>query len=169
MKMTSAQAAKELKKLNDQYDALIDREKKVSVFTVATQEEVESVRPEYDYEGTQEALKRIEGKIRSLKHAINCFNLNQVVPGFDMTIDQMLVYIPQLTRRKKRLDEMRSRLPKERVKERFGRPSALVEYNYSNYDIKQAEEEYMLTVDELAKAQTALDTVNTSVLFEVDY
>ena len=30
-----------------------------------------------------------------------CFNTAQSVDGFNMTIDEMLVYIPQLTQRKK--------------------------------------------------------------------
>jgi hypothetical protein len=42
-----------------------------------------------------------------------------------------------------------------------------VEYNYSNYDIEQAEADYEKAADELARAQTALDTVNTTVEFEV--
>lgn len=60
-------------------------------------------------------LRELEDKIRKVKHAINQFNLTQDVPGFNMTIDQMLIYIPQLTARKNKLNRMRSRLPKERV------------------------------------------------------
>ena len=44
------------------------------------------------------------------------FGLDWTTPDMDSytTIDQMLVYIPQLTARKKKLDYMRRRLPKER-------------------------------------------------------
>ena len=45
----------------------------------------------------------------------------QVVDGFGITIDEMLVYIPQLTKRKIKLLKMKSRLPKERVEEQYGR------------------------------------------------
>ena len=85
-----------------------------------------------------------------------------------MTIDQMLIYIPQLTARKKKLDGMRSRLPKERVKEAFSRGSNIIEYSCSNYDIPQAEADYHTVSDELARAQNALDTANTTVHFEAD-
>ena len=81
-----------------------------------------------------------------------------------MTIDQMLVYIPQLTARKRKLDKMRANLPKERI---TAFSSNFVEYNYSNYDIDKAEADYEKATDELARAQTALDTVNTTVTFEV--
>lgn len=169
MKMTSAQAAKELRKLNDQHEALLALENKAREFTAAIQEDVEGVRPEYDYEKFQRELSELEGKIRKLKHAINTFNLAQEVPPFGMTIDQMLVYIPQLTARKKKLDYMRKKLPKERESNGgFGRSSNIVEYKYANYDIKRVGEDYEAAADELARAQNALDSVNTSVEFEVE-
>lgn len=85
-----------------------------------------------------------------------------------MTIDQMLVYIPQLTARKNKLNRMRSRLPKERVQGGMSRMSGIVEYEYSNYDIKQAEADYAAVSDELVKAQNALDAINASVAFSVE-
>ena len=165
-KMTSAQAAKELRKLNDQHDALLARENKSREFVAAIQEDVEKIRPEYDYAGIQDELDRMERRIRALKHAINTFNLFQEVPGFGMTIDQMLVYIPQLTARKKKLDYMRKKLPRERENAGYSRSSSIVEYNYANYDIAAVEADYVKTVDELSAAQNALDQVNSTVLFE---
>ena len=164
--MTSAMAAKELKKLNDQHDALTSRESKSAVFTAATQENVEDVRPAYDFGETLNELEAIEKKIRALKHSINTFNLTQEVPGFDMTIDQLLVYIPQLTASRRKLERMRDRLPKERCERSYA--SNIVEYDYANYDIRQAEKEYLRVTEELAKAQNALDKVNSTVTFEVD-
>ena len=167
IKMTSARAAKELRRLTDQRDALFNREKKTSVFMAALQEDIESVRPVYSFEETQAELRRIEDSVRRLKHSINQFNLSTAVPGFDMTIDQMLVYIPQLTERSKRLDKMRSRLPKERADTGFSR-SQIIEYCYANYDVKAAEEAYRETAEELARAQNALDIVNATIEFDVD-
>jgi hypothetical protein len=166
--ITSAIAAKQLRKLNDQRDALLAMEKKSRTFTAAIQEDVESVRPAYDFQGTQDALVEIEEKIRNLKHTLNCFNSSYVIPEFNMTIDQMLIYLPQLTARKNKLDQMRSALPKERVREAYIRGSNIIEYNYANYDISQAEADYNAAADELARAQNALDRVNTTVLFEAE-
>jgi hypothetical protein len=92
--MTSAQAAKELKRLNEERDALLSAEARASVFTAAIQEDIESARPDYDYEATFDDLRAIEMKIIRLKHSISRFNLTTKVPGFGMTIDEMLVYIP---------------------------------------------------------------------------
>ena len=168
MKMTSAQAAKELRKLNDQHDALLAKENKSREFVAAIQEDVEAIRPAYDYLKIQEELDQIEAQIRKLKHAINTFNLSQEVPGFDMTIDQMLVYIPQLTARKKKLDYMRKKLPREREDAGFGRSSNIVEYKYANYDIERVEADYLKVANELAAAQNALDQVNSTVEFDLD-
>jgi hypothetical protein len=166
--ITSAMAAKHLRKLNEERDALLAKEQKSQSFVAALQEDVESVRPAYDYKATQEELGKIEGKIRRLKHSLNCFNSTYVIPEFDMTIDQMLIYLPQLTARKNKLDQMRSALPKERVREAYIRGSNIIEYNYANYDISQAEADYSAAADELARAQNALDRVNTTVLFEAE-
>lgn len=168
MKMTSAQAAKELRKLKDQHDALLAMENKTREFTAAIQEDIESVRPEYDYTAKQAELDEIEVRIRSLKHAINTFNLGQTVPGFDMTIDQMLVYIPQLTERKKKLNYMRKKPPKERLESGYSRSGNIIEYSYANYNIADVETDYLKTADELSAAQNALDQVNNSVEFEVE-
>jgi len=88
-----------------------------------------------------------------------------------MTIDEMLVYIPQLTAAKAKYEQMSSRLPKQRRDEgRYGRFSSsnLVEYIYANYNIAEAEEDYQKISRTLAKAQTALDVVNNTVQFEIE-
>lgn len=129
MNYTSAEANKLLKKLNDEYTALLDKETRSRDFRAAMGEDVASVRPVYDY-------------------------------------DEMLVYIPQLTRRKNKLLEMKSRLPKERVEEQYGRPSNIIDYRYANYDIAAVEADYEKIADELSRAQLALDAVNGRETFE---
>ena len=54
--ITSAMAAKHLKKLNDQRISLLSMEKKAKEFTAAIQEDIETVRPAYDYAVTQKEL-----------------------------------------------------------------------------------------------------------------
>ena len=55
MTYTSAQAAKLLRKLNDEYAALLGKEAKSKEFNAAVGENVESVRPEYSYTDAQES------------------------------------------------------------------------------------------------------------------
>ena len=167
MNITSAQAAKLLKKLSEDLSAVEGREKKSSTFNAALGEDVESVRPEYDFGETQTELSALEEKIRRLKHAINIFNTTHTVPEFGMTIDEMLVYIPQLTKRKNKLGEMRAALPKKRV-EVWGGNRGVIDYAYANYDPAAVSLAYDEVCDALSRAQLALDRVNSTETFEFD-
>ena len=167
MKYTSAEAAKLLRKLNEELKVLRAKELKGYRFTAAVDEGLESARPEYDYVKAQEEQGRIEAKIRKVKHAINCFNTETLIPGFDMTVDEMLVYIPQLSERKRKLTEMASFLPKERVSKGYS-ATKIIEYTYTNYEIEKAVEDLAAVTDELAKAQTALDVVNNREQMDID-
>lgn len=166
MKYTSAEAAKLLRQLNDDYATAYLIEAESSAFVAATSEDIESVRPKYDFKESQTKLAEINEKIRKIKHAINIFNTTHTVPGFDMTIDEMLVYIPQLNQRKRTLLAMKNRLPKTRKGTSYG--ANVIEYNYANYNIQDAEAEYAKVSDRLAAAQLALDAVNSTETMEID-
>ena len=109
-----------------------------------------------DYDAAQTAIIELENKIRKAKHTLNVFNASTVVPGFDM----MLIYLPQLTHRESRLARMKAAMPKER-QEGYSRSSTIIEYSYANYDIDKANADYLAVSDELARAQTALDLLNS--------
>ncbi|MBR1601958.1 MAG: hypothetical protein IJ667_00780 [Synergistaceae bacterium] len=164
MLYTSAEAAKLLRRLNEEHERLIREESSLETFSAAVGEDIESVRPEYNYKKFRADMAEIESKIRTVKHAINLFNANTLISEFNMTIDQMLVYLPQLTRRKNNLRAMQSRQPKERK----GDYGNFIDYNYANYDIAEVKQDYLQTADELLKAQTALDKINNSVQFEIN-
>lgn len=168
MKYTSSEANKLLKKLNEEKRMLLDNEGRSSIFNAALGEDVESVRPEYDYSLVRSRLTALNSKIRSVKHSINVFNSTTVVDGFDMTIDEMLIYIPQLTEEKNRLYTLSSRLPKERKSVAGYGNNAVIDYTYANYDIAEAEADYIAVSDLLSKAQTALDVTNNSCTMEID-
>ena len=167
MKFTSAQANKYLRKLNDDYSALQKKEDLSKEFLVTLGENVETVRPEYDFLTTHGELTEIERKIRVVKHALNVFNTQTIIPEFNITIDEMLVLIPQLNKAKQKLALMKSKLPKMREQNSYSRASSLVEYRYINYDIKEVEKEYEKVAETLSKAQIALDLVNNSFEIEI--
>ena len=150
---TCAEAAKILRKLNEDLKVLRAKEEKGYRFTAAVDEDLESARPVYDYLQTQEEQRRIE---------------NTLIPEFDMTIDEMLVYIPQLSERKRKLTEMASFLPKERVSNGY-QATKIIEYTYTNYDLEKAADDLTRVSDELARAQTALDVINNSGQLEINF
>lgn len=168
MKMTSAQAAKLLRQWNESLKAMQRREENTKTFLASLGEDLESVRPEYDYAAMQTEQAAIEANIRKLKHTLNVFNTTTVIPEFEMTIDQMLIYLPQLTNRLEKLSRMKELLPKQRENALYSRNSAIIDYRYANYDIQTVEKDYEVLAETLAKAQTALDYINNTVLLEVD-
>lgn len=165
--VTSAEAHKLLNKLNDEYAHLLRKETQSYVFNAAVGEDIESCRPEYDYEAVQEHLDAIASRIRIIKHAVNKFNTTTVIPEFCITIDEALVLIPQLTKKKSKLSAMKSKMPKERVGAGY-RTSGVIDYQYINYEIEDVEEDYKAVSDRLAELQTALDRINSTITFEID-
>ena len=166
MKYTSSVVAKLLRRLNEEHETLTSNEDSAGTFVVASGEDEESLRPEYDYKETQLKLEDIERKILIIKHALNVFNASNKLPGYNITVDQALIRMPQLTRKKDRLDNMRRRLPKTR--ENGMRSGSIIDYRLTNYDPKQAQLDFEKTSEELAALQNALDLFNTTVTFEID-
>lgn len=165
-KYTSAEAAKLLRKLNQERNNLLAQENKTATFVAALEEDESKVRPEYNYRETQRQILDVEAKIRTVKHAINVFNTTHTVPGFDLTIDEMLVYIPQLKARAEKLQAMQERLPRERAAGGYG-ASNFIEYTIANYDPADAKKDFQIVSDELARAQLALDKVNMTETMEI--
>ncbi len=168
MLLTSAESSKLLKKLKSEYDALRDKENASATFLASVGEDPESVRPKYDYTETKMQLNALSLQIRKLKHAVNLFNTTTVIPEYGITIDEMLVLIPQLSAEKGKLAEMASRLPKAREPQGYGRPSNIIDYRYVNYDLDTVNKDLSEVTDELSKAQLALDRINHTEKFEVD-
>ena len=168
MKVNSAVANKMLKKITEEYEALKVKEAHSKDFLASVNENPDSIRPKYDFSKTQAELYALEEKIRKIKHALNKFNVNTLIPEFGINIDEMLVLIPQLTKQKAKLGAMKDKLPKMREKVVGYGANGVIDYRYINYDIDEVHEEYQLVSEKLIKAQLALDNVNTTFTFEID-
>ena len=168
MQYTSASLNKLLKQTSDELERIKKIEGSTSTFLVAIGEKVEDARPEYNYTETQAKINELDAKVRKIKHAINVFNSTTVVDGFDMTIDELLVLIPQLTKQRTKLSGMVNRPEKVRQEPDRYYGKSIIEYSYVNYDIEQAKADYDKVNDMLTKAQLALDKLNNSVVIELD-
>lgn len=166
MRYTSAEANKLLKGIEARIEDLKNKEKKSCSFHAASTEDPEALRPAYEFEETQRKIASLENDVRTVKHAINMFNVTHTVPGFDgLTIDQALVYLPQLSNRVRKLHTMAAALPRERVVS-YG--SNIIDYEIVNYDIAKAEQMYHSEQENLRNLQTALDRANSDETMEID-
>ncbi len=166
MKYTSAQANKLLIQLQEERDELLNMERQSRSFIAAITEDLESARPAYEYTEVSGRLDEIEKKIRKIKHCISWFNLTHEVEGFGMTVDQLLVYIPQLKERRAKLGRMAAKLPKTR--QTPAARSNIIEYEYANYDIAKVKADYLTVNKELMEAQLSLEKLNTTEMMDID-
>lgn len=167
--MTSAYANKVLRRLNDDKEFYLNKEKEGQVYVAAIDEE--PVIPDYDYTDVSEKIAEIDAKIMKIKHAINVVNVNSTINagGVNMTIDSVLVRMAQLNKRKSILDTMRKRQEKSRVNEGlFASRKNTTEYQYINYDLETVNKEYDRIDSEIAEMQIALDKFNQTFEFDLE-
>ena len=132
---------------------LIEREKKLSIFSLFDTEDKETVRPEYDFERYQEEIEGLNKRIRNLsKKALSYIVNTKVAECGDMTILEALLYVDELGEKEERLYAMSTHQEMERKNNPY-RP----EYEYINYDKSRVEEEYKKTKAELARIKMCVD------------
>ena len=166
--MTSAYANKVLRKLTEDKEYWRRKENEGCTYVAAIDEE--PVIPDYDYEKVAAEITAIDEKILKIKHAININNAtNRVAVGdAEMTIDEILVKMAQLSKRKAVLDNLRKREPKTRINSGlYSSRKTAPEYEYVNYDIELVKKEYERIDAEIAAMQIALDKYNQTFEFEI--
>lgn len=166
-KMTSAYANKLLKKLAEDKEYWRGVEDGRSTYVAAINEE--PVVPDYDYATVAGQIEAIDEQIVKIKHAINVNNAsNQIEVGqTKMCIDEILIKMAQLNRRKQVLDTLRKHSPKVRVSSGLYSRNTTPEYEYINYDLDLVNREYLRIDEEIAAMQLALDKYNQTFEFEV--
>lgn len=139
--------------LKEDRDRLIEREKKLSLFSAFDLEDKEAVRPEYNYGEYQEKIDGVNKRIRNLsKEALIYITNTKVAECGDMTTLEALLYVGELKEKEERLYAMSTHLEKER-KENPNR----AEYEYINYDKSKVEEDYRKTKTELERMKMCVD------------
>ena len=101
--------------LKKERDRLIEREKKLSLFSLFDSEDKETVRPEYDFERYQEKIDGLNKRIRNLsKKALSYIVNTKVAECGDMTILEALLYVDELGEKEERLYAMSTHQEMER-------------------------------------------------------
>lgn len=169
MKYTSAEANKLVRRMQETEKAIIARIQKGAIFRATSNEDPEVNRPDFDFMASINELAEVQKKIRILKHAINVFNTTHVLPGFDdLTIDQALVFIPQLNANRERMKVLSEHLPRERAGDDRYYRDTIIDYEITNYSVEEAKKAYKEITEKLTAMQLALDTVNSTETMEVE-
>lgn len=167
MVLTSALANKLVKKLQENIDTLYMTEESRKSYRVMEGEE--PLVPNYSYTETEREIKELNDKIRLIKHYVNVANTTQTieVDGEYLFIDEVLVVMSQLNKRKNTLARMKNIQPKERVGSRMLGTNQAVEYAYTNFDVNEVERNYKLIDNKITNLQIALDKFNQTYEFDV--
>jgi len=169
VKVTSAYANKMLKQYMEDKEYWVNKESTSCLYTAAMNEK--PVVPEYDYSEVAGKIAELDDKIRMVKHAINVSNVSAVIDVADgkMAVDEILVRMAQLNKRKSTLDFLRKQQPQSRREARYyGRGLTQPEYQYINYDLNLVKREFERVAAEILSLQMALDKYNQTFEFEVE-
>ncbi len=161
---TSASANKLLKKLADDKMMLLKQESEDCTYRCYKNEEPEI--PEYDYDKTSSQLREIDKKERKIRHAIHKFNMTTTLDDTNMTIDEALILLAQMSNEHMRLARLRKKNPVTRLGASYLKDS--IEFEYANYNVKQTREDYKKLEDEIYDLQLKIDTCNQTIPFEVE-
>ena len=165
-KVSPIEVTNRINALKEELKDLEEYEKKSSSFFVNLGQDKESLRPSYDFEETQKRYLELTQEVIKLKHTLNVFNTSTIVPDFNMTVDQMLIYLPMLRGRKQTLQKMKDE-PMNGLSSRVTYRG--VNYTYSNYSVQKVTEDYRRIAEEYSKARTALDFINVTGEIGVDW
>ena len=163
MKITSKEANKFIKTMNEKLEDLIEQDKRDSVYVAAIEEDPMDVRPDYDFSENADKEKTIMKHLVIVKHALNRFNqAHKISPDEEYTIDQVLVMMPILSRQIGLYREMMKLPEKARANDRY-RSNPHIEYNYTNFDRGELLDSYDTAKEQLEKWQLQLDRINSTV------
>lgn len=140
---------------------LLKEEKKVCSYRVMEGEDPSAKKPEYDYVETWNQLMEYDDSIRSVKHAINSFSVSRYVPEYDMTLDELEMYLEDLDRRFNTLKELGDAHPIKRTI-----VNRSVRHTIANYDLKQARKDSERLDDECRKVRRIISEIKESEVFE---
>ena len=152
---------KDLKKIEEEKYLILEKEREQSIIRYVSKED--KIIPAYNYAETRAKLDELYKREIYLKGLLQKANASVVVPEFDMTIGDCLVYLAQLAEKAKTLRMLSCKEPKTRTLQY----QKQVEFSEALYDIAKAKEDYEATQALIVKLQMALDRVNLTNLIEV--
>ena len=139
-------------------------EKEACTYRVMEGEEPSAKKTKYDYKETLEELNEYDSSIRLAKHSINSFSVSRFIPEYNMTLDELEMYLEDLDRRFNTLKELGDAHPIKRTI-----VNRSVRHTIANYDLKQARKDSERLDDERRKVRSIISEIKKSEEFENEY
>lgn len=162
MKKCNTELMKEIKILEEKKEDIIKLENEESQITYLEGEK--KIDSRYSYQNVRKEIDDIDSNIRRYKSLLAISNATTIVPEFDMTIGECLIYLSSLNAKKSLLQTYASRKQVSRISSAY---NSKVEYTELLYDVKEVKLEVMELQRLIAKLQMAIDRTNLTNLIEV--
>jgi hypothetical protein len=153
MKMCNAEIIKKIKELESKKLEIRDFENRNKSTSYAAGES--KIYTNYNFRAAREEVSDVDWEIRRLKHLLAVANASVIVPKFDMTIGECLVFMAQLNSEKLILEGMSRKDPKSRHT-----TFNSIEFTELNYDINECKQELQDITNTIKELQIAIDRVN---------
>lgn len=161
MKMCNTEVIKKIKELEERKQEIIADEINKCMSTYQT--ETDKIDTGYNFKETRDAIARINAEVLKLKHALNIVNSTVIVPEFNMTVGESLVYMAQLNNERAILERMARNIAKTRHTVFNG----TVEYTVTNYDVNECKMLLGEIKATIVQLQLAIDRVNLSNIIDL--
>lgn len=154
MKKCNTEIMKDIKKLEEIKENLRANESQNCTVTYLQKET--PIDTGYDYKKTSEELKKCDQEIRRLKTILANVNATVIVEGFDMTINEALIYLAQLNEDLKRLNNLITINPLSRRSSYDGVP----EFTKITFNREEVKNDYETVRNLIPNLQMAIDRTN---------
>ena len=163
---TAASAARYLDALRDERERVLQDEIDRHTYRCA-QGEMPHV-PDYDYGATRRLVAALDGRMVAVRHALTSFSATTALPACGLTMDEAELLLGLLAEKRARLDALRTTPARERmVRCSADGASVIIEYEYANFDVELAEQDYREVCDRIEALVAELDLHRQVRAFEV--
>ncbi len=162
MKKCNTELMKEIKILEEKKQEIIKLE---AMECEITYREGESkINSNYSYDKVRKEIDDIDTTIRKYKYALALSNATTIVPEFNMTIGECLVYLQTVKAKKDLLQRYASKHQITRISSEY---NTKVEYTELLYDVSKVKDDVLDLQRLIAKLQMAIDRTNLINLIEL--
>lgn len=160
MKKCLTEIMKEIKKLEEIKESLLNTERGGCVVTYLQNET--PIDTGYDYDVINKKINDCDNEIRRLKKILANANVNIIVEGFNMSISESLVYLAQLTASLERLNNLVTIKPLNRKSGYDNGP----EFTKIVFDREKVLNDYNKVRDLIPRLQMAIDRTNLNNMID---